>query len=87
MPTLFLPKQPIPRLKDKAGGIRVAGVHIGNYNGGWDKFFKNSIKALKVFGRFLLITDGNTSILDSLKKGVARSPIDNATNYFERDNS
>jgi hypothetical protein len=53
------------------GGIRVAGVHIGNYNGGWDKFFKNSIKALKGFGRFLLITDGDTSILDSLKDKVS----------------
>jgi hypothetical protein len=55
----------------RGGGIRVAGVHIGNYNGGWDKLFKNSMEALKGFGRFLLITDGDTSILDGLKNKVS----------------
>ncbi len=53
------------------GGIRVAGVHIGNYNGGWEKLFKNSLEILKGFKRFLLITDGDTSILDGLKKQVS----------------
>lgn len=55
----------------RGGGVRVAGVHIGSYNGGWDKLFKNSMKALKGFKSFLLITDGDTSILDSLKGKVS----------------
>jgi hypothetical protein len=55
----------------KGGGIRVAGVHIGNYNGGWEKLFKKSLEGLKGFKRFLLITDGDTSILDSLKGKVS----------------
>lgn len=55
----------------RGGGIRVAGVHIGNYNGGWDKLFKNSMEVLKGFKSFLLITDGDTSILDGLKDKVS----------------
>jgi len=54
----------------KGGGIRVAGVAIGNYNGNWQGLFKNSLEVFKSFGRFLLITDGDTSILDSLKDRV-----------------
>lgn len=55
----------------KGGGVRVAGLDIGNYNGSWDKLFKNSIEVLKSFrGRFLLVTDGDTSILDGLKGKV-----------------
>jgi hypothetical protein len=55
----------------KGGGIRVAGVHIGNYNGGWEKLFKKSLEGFKGFKRFLLITDGDTSILDGLKGKVS----------------
>jgi peroxiredoxin family protein len=55
----------------KGGGIRVAGVHIGSYNGGWEKLFKNSLEGLKGFRRFLLITDGDTSIVESLKEKVS----------------
>jgi len=55
----------------KGGGIRVAGVDIGNYNGGWEKLFKKSLEGLKGFKRFLLITDGDTSILDGLKGKVS----------------
>lgn len=55
----------------KGGGVRVAGVHIGNYNSGWDKLFKGSMEVLKKFRKFLLITDGDTSILDSLKNKVS----------------
>lgn len=52
----------------KGGGVRVAGLDIGNYNGSWEKLFKNSIDVFKKFScRFLLITDGDTSILDGLK--------------------
>lgn len=55
----------------KGGGIRVAGVYIGNYNGGWEKLFEKSLEVLKAFKSFLLITDGDTSILDSLKGKVS----------------
>jgi hypothetical protein len=55
----------------KSGGVRVAGLDIGNYNGSWDNLFKRSIEVFKGFRRqFLLITDGDTSILDSLKGKV-----------------
>lgn len=55
----------------KGGGVRVAGLDIGNYNGAWDKLFKNSIEVFKGFRhRFLLITDGDASILDGLKDTV-----------------
>lgn len=55
----------------KGGGVRVAGLDIGNYNGSWEKLFKNSIDAFKKFScRFLLITDGDTSILDGLKSKI-----------------
>jgi hypothetical protein len=51
----------------KGGGVRVAGVDIGNYNGSWRRLFKDSLSVFKSFGKFLLITDGDTSILDNLK--------------------
>ena len=54
----------------KGGGVRVAGLDIRNYNGSWDKLFGKSIKVLRKFSQFLLITDGDTSILDSLKGKV-----------------
>jgi len=55
----------------KGGGVRVAGVAIGNYNGNWQGLFKNSMAVFKSFGKFLLITDGDTSIFDSLKDKVS----------------
>ena len=54
----------------KGGGVRVAGVDIGPYNGSWKKLFKPSLKAFKTFKTFLLLTDGDTSILESLKGKV-----------------
>ncbi len=55
----------------KGGGIRVAGIDIGKYNGSWDKLFKKSIDVIKGFKEpFLLLTDGDTSILDALKGKV-----------------
>lgn len=55
----------------KGGGVRIAGLDIGNYNGSWDKLFKNSIEVFKgLRRRFLLITDGDTSIMDGLKDKV-----------------
>ena len=53
----------------KGGGVWVAGLDIGNYNGAWNRLFQNSIEVFKGFRRrFLLITDGDTSILDGLKR-------------------
>jgi hypothetical protein len=55
----------------KGGGIRVAGIDIGSYNGSWEKLFKKSIEVIKKFKRpFLLLTDGDTSIFESLKGKV-----------------
>jgi hypothetical protein len=55
----------------KGGGIRVAGIDIGNYNGSWDKLFQKSIDVIKGFKRpFLLLTDGDASIFASLKGKV-----------------
>jgi hypothetical protein len=55
----------------KGGGIRVAGVDIGKYNGSWNKLFKKSLKVIKNFKEpFLLLTDGDTTIFDCLKGKV-----------------
>ena len=55
----------------KGGGIRVAGIDIGNYNGSWDKLFQKSLEVIKGFKRpFLLLTDGDASIFASLKGKV-----------------
>jgi len=55
----------------KGGGIRVAGIDIGNYNGSWEKLFKKSLDVIKGFKEpFLLMTDGDTSIFESLKGKV-----------------
>ena len=54
----------------RSGGIRVAGIDIGNYNSDWKELFKGSIKVMKQFKSFLLVTDGDTSILNSIKKNV-----------------
>jgi len=52
------------------GGVRIAGLDLGNYNGSWDKLFQNSIEVFKSFSQFLLLTDGDSAILDSLKDKV-----------------
>lgn len=56
--------------KKKTGGVRIAGVDIGNYNGSWENLFKRSIEPMKSYKNFLLITDGDASILDSIKDKV-----------------
>jgi hypothetical protein len=50
----------------KLGGVRIAGLSIGNYDSEWDKLFKPLIPVLQCFKEFLLITDGDTSILKGL---------------------
>jgi hypothetical protein len=52
--------------KKKGGGIRVAGLSIGNYDSGWDKLFKPLLKQFEDFKQFLLVTDGDTNILKGL---------------------
>jgi hypothetical protein len=56
----------------RGGGVRVAGLDIGNYNGTWDKLFRKGIEVFKRFSQFLLITDGDTAILDSLNRNSAQ---------------
>lgn len=54
----------------RGGGVRIAGLDLGSYNGSWNKLFQNSIEVFKEFTQFLLLTDGDTAILDSLKDKV-----------------
>jgi len=55
----------------KGGGIRVAGLDIGPYNGSWNKLFRNNLEIFKKFTKpFLLVTDGDTAIFDSLREKV-----------------
>jgi hypothetical protein len=50
----------------KAGGVRIAGLSIGSYDGGWEKLFAPLMSTLKTFKNYLLVTDGDTSILKGL---------------------
>lgn len=54
----------------KRGGVRVAGVAIGKYEGDWEKLFGPLIEGLKKFKQFLLVTDGDTNILKALSGKV-----------------
>jgi DNA-directed RNA polymerase subunit RPC12/RpoP len=54
----------------KQGGVRIAGLSIGNYDSQWDNLFKPLLPALKQFKQFLLTTDGDTSILKGLGESV-----------------
>jgi hypothetical protein len=55
----------------KGGGIRIAGLDIGNYNGSWDNLFRCSVEAFKRFKQgFLLVTDGDSAILSGIKDKV-----------------
>jgi hypothetical protein len=52
----------------KGGGIRVAWLGIGHYNGSWEKLFRQNLEIFKNFARpFLLVTDGDTAIFESIK--------------------
>jgi len=53
--------------KKIGGGVRIAGLDIGQYNGDWDRLFHPLIPSLRTFERFLIITDGDTNILKPLK--------------------
>ncbi len=49
------------------GGVRIAGLSIGKYEGEWDKLFEPLKSGLKAFENFLLVTDGDSAILKSIK--------------------
>lgn len=49
------------------GGVRIAGLSIGNYESGWDRLFAPIRSTLDQFPQFLLTTDGDTSILKGIK--------------------
>jgi hypothetical protein len=50
----------------KNGGIRIAGMIIGSYKGGWKKLFEPLIESLKKYEMIFLVTDGDTSPLEGL---------------------
>jgi len=52
------------------GGVKIAGLALGNYNGGWDKLFQPVIEQLKEFKEVLIMTDGDTNILKGLNNVV-----------------
>lgn len=54
----------------KTGGVKIAGLSIGNYDKGWDKLFEPMIETIKSFKKFVLVTDGDTSIFKGLKNKV-----------------
>ena len=56
--------------RKKTGGVMIAGASIGNYDSQWDKVFKPLIVILKKFKQIFLVTDGDTSILKSVKNKV-----------------
>ena len=52
--------------KKISGGVRIAGLAVGNYHREWDKLFEPLLEQLKEFKEVLILTDGDTSILNSL---------------------
>jgi len=57
--------------KKYSGGIRIAGLSIGTYHGGWEKVFDPLQESFKQFGKkFFLVTDGDEAILKGLKGKV-----------------
>lgn len=54
----------------KGGGVRIAGLSIGKYDRGWDKLFNPLLDTIKKFEKFILVTDGDTSILKSIQDKV-----------------
>jgi len=53
--------------KKVGGGVRIAGLAIGKYSSGWDKLFGPLKESIMSFKEFLLVTDGDTSILAGMK--------------------
>jgi len=56
--------------RKKTWGIHIAGINLDYYKKGWDKIFV-SIKAhIKAFGKVIIVTDGDISILKGLGNRV-----------------
>jgi hypothetical protein len=53
--------------KKVGGGVRIAGLAIGKYDSGWDKLFAPLRETMQSFKNFLLVTDGDTSIIKGVK--------------------
>ena len=53
--------------KKIGGGVRIAGLAIGKYDSGWDNLFAPLRGQIMSFKRFLLVTDGDTSIFKGVK--------------------
>lgn len=53
--------------KKVGGGVRIAGLAIGKYDAGWDELFAPLRETIMLFKRFLLVTDGDTSIFNGVK--------------------
>ncbi len=49
-----------------SGGVRIAGLSIGRYEGEWNKLFEPLKSSLKAFENFLLVTDGDSNILKGI---------------------
>jgi hypothetical protein len=56
--------------KKRGGGVRIAGLSIGNYDSGWDKLFKPLLSQFEYFSQFLLVTDGDSNTLKGLGNKV-----------------
>jgi len=54
----------------KGGGCRIAGLSIGKYSSGWNTLFRPIIEQFSYFKKFLLVTDGDSSILKGLGNKV-----------------
>jgi hypothetical protein len=54
----------------KRGGVRIAALSIGGYDQDWGKLFAPLLKTMNQFKEFVLVTDGDTSILKGLKAKV-----------------
>lgn len=49
------------------GGIRIAGMVISAYKGGWKQLFEPLKESLKKLGSIFLVTDGDTSPLEGIQ--------------------
>jgi len=53
--------------KKVGGGVRIAGLAIGKYDSDWAELFAPLRDTIMSFKNFLLVTDGDTSILNGVK--------------------
>lgn len=56
--------------RKKSGGIRIAGLGIGKYDSDWAGVFAPMLPIIEKWKKFLLVTDGDTSIFNALGNKV-----------------